>query len=120
MPSSKKKALVVDDEESLREIIAEVLEMMDIDVILAEDGTQAVEKVESANNDIDFFLIDLFMPNMSGAETYKKLNEILPGRPVIFMSGFNEDTAPPPTGTQRFLKKPFTITQIKELITSLQ
>ncbi len=120
MPRSIKTALVVDDEESLRDIIAEVLEMLDIEVLTARDGFEALKKAQTPDKEIDLFLIDLFMPNMSGAETYKKLNEILPGRPVVFMSGFNEEMAPPATESHKFLKKPFTIVQIRDIITSFQ
>jgi len=111
--------MVVDDEEALREIICEVLEMLDIDVVTAEDGLQAIEKAKAEKDSIDFFLIDLFMPNISGEETYRKLNEIFPNRPVVFMSGFDKEAAPVGNGNFKFLKKPFTIMQLKDVITSL-
>jgi CheY-like chemotaxis protein len=117
-----KKALVVDDEESLREIISEVLEMLDIKSIMAEDGPQAIELVEQHKDDIDVFLIDRFMPQMSGEETYVKLHEFLPECPVIFMSGYEQQENNLPIKTsaeQKFLKKPFGISQLKDVVTSL-
>ena len=122
MADNIKKALVVDDEESLREIITEVLSMLEIDSFVAENGQQAIELAEQHKEEVDLFLIDLFMPNMSGQETYAKLNEIIPDKTVIFMSGFdrsNTSLAGTLPSKQFFLKKPFGIMELKDLVVSV-
>ena len=123
MSKEIKTALIVDDEEALREIISEVLSLLNINSIIAEDGFQALEAAREHKDAIDLLLIDLFMPNMSGEETFEKLNELIPDRPVIFMSGYDRDsdTLPElPQGNQKFLKKPFGIGDLKELVESLR
>ncbi len=122
MADKIKKALVVDDEESLREIITEVLGLLNIESIVAENGHQAIELAEQHKQEIDLFLIDLFMPNMSGQETYTRINELIPGKAVIFMSGFdrsNTTLAGEMPSNQHFLKKPFGIMELKDLIASI-
>ncbi len=122
MSKAIKTALIVDDEEALREIISEVLGLLNIDTIIAEDGFQAIEAVRKHKDTIDLFLIDLFMPNMSGEETFEKLNELVPNCPVIFMSGYDRDSKTLPEfsqGNQKFLKKPFGIVDLKNLVESI-
>ena len=121
MSRSIKTVLIVDDEEALREVIVEILGLLDIDSIEAESGMQALELAQAHKDNIDLFLIDKFMPKMSGEETFAKLNEIIPDRPVIFMSGFGEDAiqiSNTSNSPQKFLKKPFGISDLKDLITS--
>jgi len=117
------KALVVDDEDALREIVVEVLEILGIGALEAPDGEQALELARNNAQAIDVVFLDLFMPRMSGEETYRKLAEIIPGKPVVFMSGYDQNhpqTANIVGENNKFLKKPFTINQIKEIILSLQ
>ncbi len=122
MSKEIKTALIVDDEEALREIISEVLGLLNIKTIIAEDGFQAVEAAREHKDNIDLFLIDLFMPNMSGEETFEKLNKLVPNCPVIFMSGYDRDSKTLPEfsqGNQKFLKKPFGIVDLKNLVESI-
>jgi len=111
-----KTAMVVEDEEALRDIISEVLNILGIESIVFENGTAAVKEAETLQTSIDLFLIDLFMPDMSGEETFKKLDKIFPGRPVIFMSGFDESAIKMTKDNQKFLRKPFTIIDLKNTI----
>jgi two-component system cell cycle sensor histidine kinase/response regulator CckA len=110
--------MVVEDEEALRDIIAEVLNILNIEAVICENGNAAIEKAEQHEKDIDLFLIDLFMPEMSGEETYKQLSRSFPDRPVIFMSGFDESSINISENNQKFLKKPFSISDLKDTILS--
>ncbi|MGD9898472.1 MAG: response regulator [Calditrichaceae bacterium] len=117
-----KKALIVDDEEALREIIAEVLSLMDITSYQANNGMEAIEIVSKHKDEIGLLLIDMYMPNMSGEETYRQIEKFLPESLAIFMSGFENDQSfadTPMSTRQRFLKKPFTITQLKDMVLEL-
>lgn len=117
-----KKALIVDDEDALREIISEVLGMQNIETLQAANGNQAIQLAKEKKEEIDLLIIDMFMPAMSGEETYKQINEFLPGTKVIFMSGYNNDLSFTNTefgDTQRFLKKPFTIASLRDLIVEM-
>lgn len=123
MANEFKTALIVDDEEALREIISEVLELVGIESLVAENGMQALDLAAEHKEAIDLFLIDMFMPNLSGEETFVKLDEMIPGKPVIFMSGYDQDNAKisiSTGGRHHFLKKPFGIGQLKDLVESIQ
>ena len=122
MTNGIRTALVVDDEEALREIVSEVLSLINIECLIAEDGIQAIELAEQNKDSIDLFLIDMFMPNMSGEETFSKLSEMIPGCPVIFMSGYEKDSkvvANFPDVKFKFLKKPFGINDLKNIVASI-
>lgn len=122
MTNNIHKALIIDDEEALREIVAEVLSLLEIETIVAEDGIEAIKLASEQKDSIDLFLIDMFMPNMSGEETYKKLNKMIPDCPVIFMSGYEKDSEAIGLDEKvkiNFLKKPFAIADLKDLVLSL-
>ena len=117
-----KKALIIDDEEPLREIISEVLSLVDIESVKAENGSAAIKIVEEQKDEIDLLLIDFYMPEMSGEETYEKLKGLLPNCPVIFMSGYDfseQFVSEPGCARKLFIKKPFTIAQLQETVSSL-
>lgn len=114
-----KHALVVDDEEALREIIAEVLFMQDILSVQAANGAEAIKLAEEHKKTIDLLIIDMFMPDMSGEETYRKIREFMPDCKVIFISGYNSDQSFTDTefgNNHRFLQKPFTISNLTDIL----
>ena len=117
-----KKALIVDDEDALRDIIVEVLSMQDIESIQAANGMDAIKLAKEHKDEIDLLILDMFMPVMSGEETYKNISEFMPECNVIFMSGYNSDQSFSETefnNKQRFLKKPFTISGLRTLISEI-
>ena len=60
----RKKVLVVDDDASLQDLLQAILELEDHEVILAENGLTALEKIEQVKPDL--ILLDLMMPYMDG------------------------------------------------------
>jgi DNA-binding response OmpR family regulator len=87
----KKKILVVDDEKDVREFLRAALVESGFDVILAEDGNIALEKVKKQIPDL--ISLDLVMPKKSGAKfhrelsKYKKWSKI----PIIIVTGHARD-----------------------------
>ena len=82
------KILVVDDEQRIREIIKEYAEFNGFQVVQAEDGMDAVEKVR--NEDFDIIIMDIMMPKLDGysaCKEIKKTKEI----PVIMLSARGEE-----------------------------
>ena len=66
-----KKIMVVDDEESLVELVKAVLEQEDYEVITAADGNECLKKLKSVKPDL--ILLDMMMPGMSGREVCEKI-----------------------------------------------
>ena len=69
----KKKILVVDDEESLRELVSAVLEHEGYDVATAMDGEECLKKLKTMTPDL--ILLDMMMPGMSGREVCDKIRK---------------------------------------------
>jgi len=68
-----KKIMIVDDEESIRELVNAVLSLEGFEVIAAEDGQVCLEKLKEIKPDL--ILMDMMMPGMSGRETIEKIRE---------------------------------------------
>jgi len=92
--------LIVDDEETIREVAGLMLEEMGFDVLLAENGLVGVDLYRKHQAEIVAVLLDMTMPKMNGEETFCELRRINPDVTVILSSGYNEQDA-----TQRFLGK---------------
>lgn len=102
--------LLVEDEESVRQLVRETLQSRGYSVIDAADGEQALA-IASTQNAIHLMITDVVMPGINGQELAKEILKTHPATKVLFLSGYAEDTirqqALPP-GTA-FLQKPFTL-----------
>ena len=90
MPRGNETILVVDDEESLRDLAKKTLEACGYSVLTASDGRQALQQL-SAHPEIDLLFSDIVMPN--GINGYKLAEKVLAMRPeikILFTSGFAE------------------------------
>lgn len=87
--------LVMDDEEQIRIIAQAMLRQMGHEVILAEDGSEALElykKKMNAEDPIDLTIMDLTIPGgMGGQETVQKILSINPEAKIIVSSGYSND-----------------------------
>jgi signal transduction histidine kinase/ActR/RegA family two-component response regulator len=111
--------LVVDDEEMLREITADMLTTLGYSVSLAASGEEAVASLEDSKADL--VLLDMLMPGMSGYETYREILKKNPGQKAVIISGYSETNdleKARELGVGGFLKKPFTIEQLGRAVRS--
>jgi CheY-like chemotaxis protein len=83
--------LLVEDEESLRELIDELLEANGYEVLAAEDPTKAIETAQRHEGVIHLLLTDVVMPGMNGRELALRVKERRPDIRVLYMSGYTED-----------------------------
>jgi two-component system nitrogen regulation response regulator NtrX len=105
--------LVIDDEQSIRNTLKEVLEYEKHTVDLATEGTEALELFR--DNLYDIVLCDIKMPKMDGIEVLEKIFEISTEVPVIMISGHgNIDTAVEAIkkGAFDFLEKPLDLNRL--------
>lgn len=111
--SVKKKILVVDDEEIMRDFLVDVLE--DFEVTTAEDGDIAINKLES--DTFDLVITDLKMPRVSGDMVVKKAISLNPEYKVIVISGYSTLFTVSESiegGACAFISKPFSVKQLRD------
>jgi PAS domain S-box-containing protein len=104
--------LVVDDEEIVRTTARAMLLSRGYQVLLAEDGQQALESFGERKGEIALVLLDMAMPLMSGEETLRALKSLRPDLPVVVSSGYSEREAIRRfggLGVAGFLQKPYTV-----------
>ena len=104
--------LVVDDEEGVREVAERILQEIGFQTMTAADGRRALEIVEKVGDGVTAVLLDLSMPRMGGAETFRRLRALRPELPILMMSGYTEQVVAPQFSTSGpgitgFLQKPF-------------
>ena len=107
----RNKVLVVDDMEINRELLAEILKK-EYDIIMAENGKQALECLENKNQEIAVILMDLIMPEMDGFAVLKIMKEKMwiEKIPVLVISGESSIKVEQECfeyGVSDFIHKPF-------------
>jgi CheY-like chemotaxis protein len=114
--------LIVEDEESLRELLRLVLEGNGIKVLQAADGIEAVEVFTAHKDEIEIVLSDLGLPRLGGWEAFLKMREINPELKGILASGFfipEVRTEIIKSGARDFIQKPYNSAHIIKMIRDL-
>ena len=104
----KSHVLVVDDEELYRRALERILVRAGYEVVLAGDGTEALEIVNSTN--LDLVLCDVKMPGISGLEVVSQISETTPDLPCIVITGYGgaeSSVESLKAGAFWYLEKPF-------------
>ena len=110
--------LVVDDNESVREVLTIMLSRRGYRCESATNGIEAVEKVRQS--DFDAVVTDLQMPEMDGIGLTRELHQHFSDLPVMIMTGQSDDSlveSAMSAGARGLLSKPF---EISELLMRLQ
>jgi two-component system cell cycle sensor histidine kinase/response regulator CckA len=114
--------LVVDDEESIREITRGTLETFGYNVITAGDGTEALALYAERNTDIAVVLTDMVMPFMDGPATIRALRRMNPAVKIIAASGLATDYRTGEDfleGVSVFLNKPYTAEKLLKTLSQV-
>lgn len=114
--------LVVDDEEMLRSMLAEILRIEGWNVLTAVDGADAVEQYRRQWKNIDLVISDIGMPRMNGEETFEQLKRINPAVKIIFATGYVDENAKKEMerkGVKGIINKPFRFEEIIALTKSV-
>ena len=110
MPKGSENVLVVEDEPTIRSIVAQVLDQLGYTVLQAANGHEALWVAsDHAKDPIDLLLTDVVMPSMGGPELAQRMRETHPELRALYMSGYGplltrEDLEP----DAHFMEKPFT------------
>jgi PAS domain S-box-containing protein len=109
--------LLVDDEEMIIDVGAQVLEKLGYEVLTARHGKEAIEVYQQNSQRVAIVILDLIMPEMGGGETYDRLKEMDPDVKVLLSSGYSLDgqaTEILNRGCDGFIQKPFSIKALSQ------
>lgn len=108
--------LVVDDEKQLREMTGRTLQTFGYEVLLAEDGPEALARFAEHPRAIAVVILDMMMPVLDGIATAKALKRMNPRVRIIGSSGLPEQRKLGESQFQGFLPKPYTADQLLQLL----
>ncbi|HSG52211.1 MAG TPA: response regulator, partial [Rheinheimera sp.] len=117
--ANAKKILVVDDEVQLREIYFDLLTSSGYEIVLAENGKDAIEKYRDQYTTFDLIILDLAMPVMDGSDAYDVIKQINPNAKVIVSSGYNSHeslNSIKTKGINDVIEKPFTLSELVTIV----
>ena len=113
------RALVVDDEPSVRYFLAVALEQVGFECLTADGGQAALDLLAQVEAP-DLMLLDVRMPGMDGLETLRRLRPTYPDLPVIVVSAVGDPevaaTALAELGVAAFLGKPCSLVGIERTV----
>ncbi len=111
--------LLVEDEESVRQLVRDTLESKGYKVLEAENGETGLKAVAKHEGKIDLVITDVVMPGMGGREMAEQIAKTRSGTKVLYLSGYAEDAilseGTIDSGTA-FLQKPFTLQNLSRKV----
>ena len=105
--------LVVDDEASIRDLLAKTLALAEYDVDVVPDGRSALEQMRM--NPYDLLIADLKMPGMDGLAVIREAKRYKADLPVIIITGFSSESSAIDAlnlGVSGYLTKPFRVQKV--------
>ena len=113
----QKHILIIDDEESIRELCKEFLEEEGYKVTLAVDGQDGLDKM--SYDDFDLYLVDMVMPRLDGLETMKRIKKMQPLAVIIITTGYSSIEGAVKAvhaGAFQYLSKPINAEELLEAV----
>ena len=113
--------LVIDDEQEIREMLAEYLDMMGHQVRMAENGQDGLDIILSDGAGLDAVILDNKMPLLSGQEVMDRLRTEAPNLPVVMISGHSDLDGSDihALGVRAFIEKPFSFVQVTDALSRI-
>ena len=111
--TERPRILVVDDESSIRDLLAKTLALAEYDVDTASDGRSALERLRLYPYDL--LIADLKMPGIDGLSVIREAKRLKVDLPVIIITGYSTETAAIEAvnlGVSGYLTKPFRVPQV--------
>jgi excisionase family DNA binding protein len=111
--SQRPRILVVDDESSIRDLLAKTLGLADYDVETVRDGRAALERLRLYAYDL--LIADLKMPGIDGLSVIREAKRLKADLPVIIITGYSTETSAIEAvnlGVSGYLTKPFRVPQV--------
>ncbi|MCE5250290.1 response regulator [bacterium] len=111
--------LVIEDEDSVREYVAEALKKFGYNVITAIDGVDGLYKFMRKMDIIDLVLLDMILPRMSGKMVMESIIDRKPDTKLIITSGHSEEELQNCSPAHGFLPKPYKISLLAKTVRTI-
>jgi CheY-like chemotaxis protein len=114
--------LLVDDEQAVLEITAQMIERLGYTVTQARSGREAIERFRESPDGFSLVILDMIMPGMGGGEVFDQLKRIQPRVKVLLASGYSmqgQATEIMNRGCIGFIQKPFTLQDLSLRLQSI-
>jgi CheY-like chemotaxis protein len=111
--------LLVEDEESVRQLVRETLSARGYRVLEASNGNAALALAASRSDIVHLVITDIVMPGLSGHELVEQLLRARAGIKVLYLSGYAQEAFSTPTTAspqEAFLQKPFTLQSLSRKV----
>ncbi len=115
-------ALIIDDEQAVRDVAREMLTQLGFEVLAAETGEAGLELATKHIEKLSLVVLDLHMPSLGGAETFRGLRLVQPNLRILISSGYSKNEAMrqfPNTEGTAFLQKPYRIPELEAAVREL-
>ncbi len=112
MESNYYRVLVVDDEESTRKLITNILSLKGHQYVTASNGIEALNKMTQGQ--FDALITDVVMPDMDGLALTKDVSNQYQNFPIMILTGYAEEysiEAAIASGAREFIRKPFSVSE---------
>jgi two-component system cell cycle sensor histidine kinase/response regulator CckA len=119
---SRPAILVVDDEQPVRDFMADALARRGHEVLIAENGAEALSILERRASDVRLVLLDIVMPRVGGGEALNEIRVRWPKLKILVTSGYNQAEAQRLCEIERgdgFIQKPYTAPQLAKAVAGL-
>jgi two-component system, cell cycle sensor histidine kinase and response regulator CckA len=81
--------LIVEDDEDMRKIVSEILQSLGYNIIIASDGEEGLDIFAKRHDEIDFVILDVVMPKLSGRDAYEEIKKIKNDVALLFVTGYS-------------------------------
>ena len=119
LPTGKGLVLVVDDEQSIVDMLKQMLECLGYDVAGRYSSYDALQVFRARPDSFDLVITDLTMPHMTGIDLAREILKIRADTPIILCTGFSEavdDNRTKLLGIKGFLMKPVALRDLAEIV----
>jgi DNA-binding response OmpR family regulator len=116
------KILIAEDQEDLREMIAQTLRLSGYEVVSSQDGEHAFQQAKSVQPDL--IILDYELPGLNGRHVCKKLKSLdaFTDTPIVMISSYGNARYMERSleaGAEEFIRKPFELNHLIERVDSL-
>jgi two-component system alkaline phosphatase synthesis response regulator PhoP len=116
------KILIAEDQDDLREMIAQTLQLSGYEVVSSQDGEHAYQQAKSLQPDL--IILDYELPGLNGRQVCKKLKSLdaFTETPIVMISSYGNQRyleRSLEAGAKEFIRKPFELSHLIERVDSL-